>query len=317
MQNNHVKRVVKRRNFFGSFAALGAVLFGFVPELRSQAHANSGGQADAVPLAPSVASTLFSQAAADADVKILLSEIESSASLGVPEYSYDLGSQGRILAIPVKSGTESPLAYLLFGTISRVGPSGAPEFWPLKIALKKSGAITMGYIGKIYHAPPEVKDSSLILHAAFFRQQFIEARVGAFAQQHAKAQDQRGPAVAAAAAVCLKQYNDCLELANIKPGIMVIGWIGACLACSMGVLVQLPAAPATGGGTLVTAGTLAVRCSLLCGGLIAHIANYIKAIQNCDSDYKACLALPPPPRPVAGPKVRPIGGPGEVPDVNI
>jgi hypothetical protein len=213
---------------------------------------------------------LYAAAKNDAGMRELLHQVAPGTTLDTPSYSYDLGSHGRTLAIPLTDAAGATTAYLLYGTLTNAGPNGQPSSLPIRMILKADGSLTVADRDRVVQPPSETRDSVEVLHAAFFPDQFVEVKAAAFAQRAGSTKQSKA---------CKAEFKKCLE-GLLGPGIMAIVWIIACVAC-----VAMSAA--------TTLGAAVVGCVWPClGGGAASVSTAVYVVASCTSDYWKCLNPP-------------------------
>jgi hypothetical protein len=168
-----------RRGFLARLAAVGTVLGGIVPELRAQTATSSDLVATpdfppAPPLSPSSTAILFAQAQQNPYAKKLLSEAGPNLVASTPDYSYDLGSQGKHITIPLRNATTGELtAYIYYALLPALDPIGNTVSANLIFSIRSNGSMHyVDYTGAIVPGPPETETFAAVFHQTFLPNQF-------------------------------------------------------------------------------------------------------------------------------------------------
>jgi hypothetical protein len=232
-----------RRRFFSRLTALGALLTGVVPELRANVITPNAPPLPAPSLPPAGSAMLYASALGDADIRRLLGGIGPGLTVSAPVQTYDMGSQGRGAAMPVKDGGSTVVAYLLYGTASSQGANGQAMTLPIKVLLKSDGTANVLYGGQVLQPPPEAAETVELLYGAFFTEEFVESKTATVFASEVSALKKKGGSGAALPAAgvnaCQAKYRECLR--------NVAGWFSTGVWSHLACLICLCTGTATGG----------------------------------------------------------------------
>jgi hypothetical protein len=277
---------MKRRKFFSSLTAIGAMLGGIVPELRAQTavtrnvQPTPGTLTPIPPLSATATATMYAQAKVDANARKLLSDAGPNLVTGAPVYSYDMGNQGRHIAIPIRNSSTGELsAYIFYGTFKAIGSNGTTVNLTAAVSLTSGGDLRyVDQSGKAVSAPPETRDIANAFYPAFLPQQYLATRVqptyGTTPREN----------------YCFDKWQICHSSARIAL-LTAAGWGISCLFCILGVLI-LPGIP----GSQPVIPWIIRQCKFQCtGGAIEKLRTWGQTFDACYEEWQWCMGFKEPP----------------------
>jgi hypothetical protein len=274
--------IPSRRGFLARLAAVGTMLGGVVPELRAGTLMETPiAPPPATPLPPAASALLYSSALADAEVKMLLASAGPGASVMPPEHTYDMGSQGQGISLPVKNSSGIVTAFVFYGSSGVPGASLQTSSPVIKLLLKDNGTALVALNASIYPTPPGAAEQVEILYASFFTDKFVEKQTTAELDRQAVTRAQQGqqpmPGAPNAVAACNKRFADCIQALVKNKGLLVYFSLISCIFCKV-------AAANFGGG-------LAFMCIAPCSHVANNINNWNVRILVCITKFKKCISL--------------------------
>lgn len=279
---------IKRRRFFSSLTALGAMFGGIVPELRAQT-AVTGDLAstpESLPLIPplsaSTVAIMYASAKKDENARKLLIDAGSGLVASAPDYSYDMGGRGRYITIPLRNSSTGELSsYLFYGTLSSTDLNGKKAAINIAFSLRAAGDLRfVDRSGTILPGPPETQPLADAFYSLFLPQQYFATRVRPRDETLLEKSD------------CQATFENCTRTARWQ-AIYAAGWGAACLAC---IAFAIYTAPISGGASLLWA----IRvCAFPCaGGSLAKLKTWRDTLASCQLEWEMCIGVNPPPIPL-------------------